>query len=298
MNSIFGNFDDLYLFCHVVESGSLQKASQNLHLPVSTMSRRLTALEGRLGVRLLERKGRNLSATQTGQIFFNRLSGEFEQSEMELAELLYEEQQIKGNIRLIVPYTIYQSGIGDLVEEFILDYPKVSIDIRLNLDDSVPESDRDLVLGFNSGRQSDLIARPFMKSCDGLYASKSYLDKHGEPHTIEELDTHDWISVQQKRVLHFTMPERDAFSYRIKARMVVNDVKMLIRAVEAGIGIGSIPIHHLPDKNNLAQVLPQHQLEVRQAYLYYRRRKHQPKALTLLIDKLLTHQHKITGLSM
>ncbi|WP_141709716.1 helix-turn-helix domain-containing protein, partial [Vibrio splendidus] len=48
MNSIFGNIDDLFLFCAVVEEGSLLSASKRLQLPVSTMSRRLTALEERL----------------------------------------------------------------------------------------------------------------------------------------------------------------------------------------------------------------------------------------------------------
>ena len=53
MSSIFGNIDDLYLFCSVVEEGSLLAASKKLHLPVSTMSRRLSALEQRLNTRLL-----------------------------------------------------------------------------------------------------------------------------------------------------------------------------------------------------------------------------------------------------
>lgn len=56
MNSIFGNVDDLYLFCSVVEQGSLLAAAKKLELPVSTMSRRLSALEARLGLRLLEKK--------------------------------------------------------------------------------------------------------------------------------------------------------------------------------------------------------------------------------------------------
>ena len=66
MNSIFGNIDDLYLFCCVVEEGSLLAASKKLQLPVSTMSRRLSTLEQRLNIRLLEKKGRELVATQSG----------------------------------------------------------------------------------------------------------------------------------------------------------------------------------------------------------------------------------------
>ncbi len=57
MDSIFGSVDDLFLFCKVVEQGSLQKAAHVLNLPQSTVSRRLAALETRLDLRLLEKKG-------------------------------------------------------------------------------------------------------------------------------------------------------------------------------------------------------------------------------------------------
>ena len=81
MNSIFGNIDDLYLFCSVVERGSLLAAAKKLELPVSTMSRRLSALEARLGLRLLEKKGRELVATETGLQAFDQLSSAMAQIE-------------------------------------------------------------------------------------------------------------------------------------------------------------------------------------------------------------------------
>lgn len=60
MNSIFGSIDDLFLFCKVVQLGSQQGAAKELKLPVSTVSRRLSLMEEKLGVRLLEKRDESL----------------------------------------------------------------------------------------------------------------------------------------------------------------------------------------------------------------------------------------------
>ncbi|MCG7499420.1 LysR family transcriptional regulator [Vibrio sp. Of7-15] len=294
MDSIFGNLDDLYLFCRVVDAGSLLKASEQLQLPVSTMSRRLTSLEKRIGVRLLERQGRELSATETGQVFYARMGSELSQIELDLHQLLSDEKQVKGNVRLVVPYTMYQSFVGDVVQEFMLTYPEVTIDVKLSLDDSMPETDRDLVVGFNLGRSTDLIARPYFMARDVLYASCDYIEKHGMPTSIEESLNRDWVGLESSRELHFMQDNGQSVSCHMKPRMVVNDVKMLVKAVSAGIGIGAIPRHHVPsDDPTLVKVLPELQLHRRQAFLYYKRREHQPKALSLLIQMLLERAPKL-----
>lgn len=294
MDSIFGNLDDLYLFCRVVEAGSLLKASEQLQLPVSTMSRRLTTLEQRIGVRLLERQGRELSATETGQVFYARMGSELSQIELDLHQLLSDEKQVKGNVRLVVPYTMYQSFVGNVVQEFMLTYPEVTIDVKLSLDDSMPETDRDLVVGFNLGRSTDLIARPYFMARDVLYASRDYIEKHGMPTSIEESLDHDWVGLESSRELHFMQDNEQSVSCHMKPRMVVNDVKMLVKAVSAGIGIAAIPRHHVPsDDSTLVKVLPELQLHRRQAFLYYKRREHQPRALSLLIQMLLERAPKL-----
>lgn len=293
MDSIFGNLDDLYLFCQVVDAGSLLKASEQLQLPVSTMSRRLTALEQRIGVRLLERKGRELSATETGRVFYTRLGGELTQIELDLHQLLSAEKQVKGNVRLVVPYTMYQSFVGDVVQEFMLTHPEVTIDVKLSLDDSMPETDRDLVIGFHLGRSTDLIARPYFIARDVLYASCGYIKEHGMPTSIEESMAHKWVGLDSRRELHFIQDNQQSVPCHVKPRMVVNDVKMLVKAITAGLGIGAIPRHHVPsDDPTLIKVLPEFQLHHRQAFLYYKRREHQPKALSLLIKSLLEHAPK------
>lgn len=112
MNSIFGNIDDLYLFCCVVEEGSLLAASRKLALPVSTMSRRLSALEERLGLRLLEKRGRELLPTQTGREAFAQLSSGMEQIELGLLHLRHHSERVDGKVKVVMPHRIYGDFVG------------------------------------------------------------------------------------------------------------------------------------------------------------------------------------------
>jgi DNA-binding transcriptional LysR family regulator len=78
--------------------------------------------------------------------------------------------------------------------------------------------------------------------------------------------------------------------------MVVNDILSVCRAVEKGLGIASLPLRHVHDGMNLHRVLPQYHRSARQAYLVYKQRRYQPKALTLLVDALLEGVKKINQL--
>ncbi|GAK85991.1 transcriptional regulator [Vibrio ponticus] len=155
MNSIFGNIDDLYLFCSVVEFGSLQAASRHLRLPVSTMSRRFSALEARLNVRLLEKQGRELVATESGMHTFNLLKSGMESIETAFGQLNQDRQDVEGKIKLALPYNFYRGFAEEVVEEFLQCYPKVQLDLVLSQEQLVPQTDRDLLMTFDLREMED-----------------------------------------------------------------------------------------------------------------------------------------------
>jgi len=296
MDSIFGNVDDLYLFCSVVEEGSLLAAARKLQLPVSTMSRRLSALESRLNTRLLEKQGRELVATQTGLQAFELLRSGMESIESGFDQLLSDNQQVSGSIKLALPHNFYRGFVGDVIEQFLMDYPQVNIDLVLSQEQVIPQSDRDLLMTFDLANMQEMIARPLFQAKHAFFASPEYLAEISQIDTLEQLTQLDWISVDHIVDLPVYEGEELIEVIHIKPRMVVNDILSVCRAVEKGLGIASLPLRHVHDGMNLHRVLPQYHRSARQAYLVYKQRRYQPKALTLLVDALLEGVKKINQL--
>ncbi|KGY14388.1 transcriptional regulator [Vibrio tubiashii] len=293
MNSIFGNMDDLYLFCSVVEEGSLLSASKKLQLPVSTMSRRLSALEQRLNTRLLEKKGRELVATQSGSEAFELLRSGIESVESGFGQMLSDTQEVSGKIKLAIPHNFYRAFVGDVVEQFLVEYPKVSLDLVLSQEQAVPQTDRDLLITFDLAEMNDMIARSLFKARHAFFASPEYLSKVGEVNDLESLSQLDWVSVDHAFDISVYQQEHLIDVMSVKPKLIVNDIVAVRGAVEKGLGVASLPFRHVQKGMNLVRVLPQYQRSVRQAYLVYKQRRYQPKALSLLVERLITGAEKM-----
>ncbi|MEZ8099106.1 LysR family transcriptional regulator [Vibrio bivalvicida] len=293
MNSIFGNMDDLYLFCSVVEEGSLLSASKKLQLPVSTMSRRLSALEQRLNTRLLEKKGRELVATQNGSEAFELLRSGMESVESGFGQMLSDTQEVSGKIKLAIPHNFYRAFVGEVVEQFLADYPKVSLDLVLSQEQAVPQTDRDLLITFDLAEMNDMIARPLFKARHAFFASPEYLTKVGEVNDLASLSQLDWVSVDHALDISVYEQEHLVDVMSVKPKLIVNDILAVCGAVEKGLGVASLPFRHVHKGMNLVRVLPQYQRSVRQAYLVYKQRRYQPKALSLLVERLMAGVEKM-----
>ncbi|WP_439147062.1 LysR family transcriptional regulator [Vibrio sp.] len=287
MNSIFGNIDDLFLFCTVVEEGSLLSASKRLQLPVSTMSRRLTALEERLSIRLLEKKGRELVATKDGEAAFAALSSGMESLHQGFSSLLEERDAIQGKIKLAVPHNFYSGFLRPTVEQYLTQYPNVQLNLILSQQQVVPETDRDLLITFQISDMDGMIARPLFTAKHGFFASQEYLDSRDEIKNPDDLEHQEWINVDDVFDIPLYKSDRLEQIVTIKPKFIVNDIFAVAAAAQKGLGIASLPFRHVSPEMNLIQVLPEYHRGDRQAYLVYKERKYQPKALTLLIDTLI-----------
>ncbi|NOI79616.1 LysR family transcriptional regulator [Vibrio tubiashii] len=285
--------DDLYLFCSVVEEGSLLSASKKLQLPVSTMSRRLSALEQRLNTRLLEKKGRELVATQSGSEAFELLRSGMELVESGFGQMLSETQEVSGKIKLAIPHNFYRAFVGEVVEQFLVDYPKVSLDLVLSQEQAVPQTDRDLLITFDLAEMNDMIARPLFKARHAFFASPEYLTQVGEVNDLASLSQLDWVSVDHALDISVYEQEHLVDVMSVKPKLIVNDILAVCGAVEKGLGVASLPFRHVHKGMNLVRVLPQYQRSVRQAYLVYKQRRYQPKALSLLVERLMAGVEKM-----
>ena len=177
-------------FVRVVEDGSFTGAARHLGLPKSSVSRRVTALEQALRVRLLQRSTRKLVLTEAGRLYFERARA----SLGGLADAGAAVTDLSGEVAGPIRFTTGGDNTGlfaNLFAEFLTRYPKVQIDVVLT-----PRRVDLVAEGFDSALRagplvdSTLIARRLGRGELGLFASRAYLRKAGHPRRIADLAEH------------------------------------------------------------------------------------------------------------
>jgi DNA-binding transcriptional LysR family regulator len=183
--------DDLLLFARVAEAGSFSRAAERVQLPKSTVSRRIAALEKRLGERLLQRTTRKLVITDFGQGVLDHaraLAGEVDAA---LAFALYRQVRPSGRLRVSMPGDFASVALEEAIAGFVRDFPEIELEIDLSPRrvDLVGEN---FDLAIRMGELQDdtqLAARRLALFTTGLYAAPDFLRAHGEPMTPDALAT-------------------------------------------------------------------------------------------------------------
>lgn len=257
--------NDLLIFAHIVESGSFTRAAEQLGLPKSTVSRRLTQLEERLGERLLLRTTRKLTLTDFG----HGIIGHARQiaSEVDAANALAEHRSSRptGRLRVSMPADFAITILHDVLVRYAALYPEVALDIDLSPRrvDLIGEN-FDLALRFGDmPDDATLAARPIGVFDQTLFASADYLIRHGRPVTPEDLADHDALCLVgrdgQPRAWDLCDGQRSV-TLTPRARITANSPDVLIGLACAGSGIALVPTHYAATEvqdGRLQRVLPQ-----------------------------------------
>ena len=183
--------DDLLLFARVAESGSFSRAPERVQLPKSTVSRRIAALEKRLGERLLQRTTRKLVITEFGQGVLDHARAMSEEVDAALAFALSRQARPSGRLRVSMPGDFASTALERPLAQFIRDFPQVSLELDLSPRrvDLIGEN-FDLAIRMGTlPDDSQLAARRLAVFTTGLYAAPSLLREHGEPLAPEALHT-------------------------------------------------------------------------------------------------------------
>lgn len=285
-------FFAMKVFTRVVESRSFVKAAESLQLAAPQVSRTVQALEAHLGARLLNRTTRSISVTDDGEAYYQRsIRVLAEVDEME-AELTHAKLNPKGRLKVNLPALVAKMIIIPALPDFFERYP--DIEIEMGLSDrqvDIVEEGVDCVLRTGELEDSGLIARRIGNMRRITCASPAYLEKYGEPKTIEDLHNHigvNYVSSNTGRMRGWDYVVNGVVeTIDMHGLIAVNDVDAYVSCGLHGLGLlktAIFPIAQYLETGELQEVLKDYCSPPRPISIMYARNRHLPRKVRVFAD--------------
>lgn len=204
------NIDHLKLFTRVASLGNISQAGKELSLSPAVSSAHINKLEDDLGTRLIHRTTRKVSLTEEGEAFLPHAIGILESIEGAKASIGVGNISPQGKLRITAPASFGRMHIIPALDEFLLKYPGLNIDMHLS--DSIVdlvEGGYDVAIRDASMNDSSMIARKLAPDKRILCASPKYILEYGEPKKPEDLEKHHCVNLVGLENWTFETPKGD-----------------------------------------------------------------------------------------
>lgn len=239
--------DEAALFVAMARAGGLAAAEAATGLPRSTLSRRLAALERRLGAQLAKRSPQGFVLTAAGEA----LAAEYGAGLARIAEaeaaVLAGQVEPAGLVRLTAPTPIMQGFLALELPGFFARHPDIWVSTCVeSAKVDLTTSSYDLAFRVGDVGAGSLVARRLFEECDALYASPGYLAQREAPLEPADLESHDVVTCDQARPIlrqtlwPLTNGAREVAA-RVRVRVHVGDIMSALAATRSGVGIGRVP---------------------------------------------------------
>ncbi len=266
------DWDKLRIFLAVADAGSLTHAGDVLHLSQSAVSRQIRSLEESLNTTLFRRHARGLILTEQGELLFETTRNMSKRLDATAARIRDSEDEVFGELRVTTTLGFGTLWLVPRLPRLFERYPNLRIDLMLEerlLD--LPMRESDVAIRMKEPSQADLIRRRLMDVRIKLYASRSYVDAHGMPDTIEGMAAHRLItqspsSPQVRAGADFVQP---ILARGVRSALTVNNYFGILQGVIQGLGIGSLPDYVTHDFPDLVNVIPEAESAAIPVYLAY-----------------------------
>lgn len=285
-------FKQINTFVHVVQRGSLSAAARHEGIAPAMVSRRLDALEARLGVKLLQRTTRRVTLTPEGSAFVEdcqRILRELEEAESAVAARGVE---ASGHLRITAPAGFGRKFVAPLVAQFARLHPKVSVAIDLSdrISDLMNEG-LDCAIRFGEEADSSLVRLPLGESRRLVVAAPAYLQRYGVPAHPRDLQQHACLTLgdigtsQQRGWLFDDAGQVHAF--RLGGPLACNDGAVLHEWALEGLGLAWRSLWEVGEDlqaGRLTSVLDEFAAPPTRVYCVFPARKHLPLRVRLFVD--------------
>ncbi len=280
-------------FVGVALRGSLSAVARAEGVTPAVISRRLDALEQRLGVKLLLRTTRSVTPTFEGSAFLEsclRILDDLSNAE---ASVSLGGVKASGHIRVSAPAGFGRRHVAPLVRDFLDANPEVSctLDLTDRLVDLVNEG-IDCAIRIGDLADSSLVSIRLAENCRVVVASPEYLANHGTPATPDELDAHVCLSLGQQRGWQFRNDKGEIFTMKVGGRFTCNDGAVLHAWALAGHGLAWRSLWEVEadlHARRLVSVLDDFAAPPTGIHAVFPQRRNLPLRVRLLIDFFKNH---------
>lgn len=289
------DLNDLFYYARVVEHRGFAAAGRALGVPKSTLSRRITLLEERLGSRLLQRTTRQFAMTEIGAVYYRHCVAVISEAEAAQEAVENNRTEPRGLIRVTCPASLMISLVSPIVSRFLMEFPLVRIQLSAtNRRVDVIEEGVDVALRvrFPPLENEGLVMRRLADSQQILVASPALLSRFGRPSTPDELSPlpgMDLVRSSSKHVWELQDSTEAQQSILFEPRYVADDMYALRQAAIDGVGIVQLADYLVADQiasGELEPILPDWHLKSGIVHAVFPSRRGLSPAVRSFVDYL------------
>jgi DNA-binding transcriptional LysR family regulator len=237
------DLQDMIFFVEVARALSFTRASKASGIPIATLSRRITLMEKRVGVRLFQRTTRRLALTEPGRRYLDRCERIVQDAAAAQEVLKEAAERLTGHLRLSMPIEFGLTLIAPIIDEFARLYPEITVDADLSprpanfIDENI-----DVSIRLGEITNPSLIGRRLGDAARLFYASPSYLARHGQVAHPKDLSKHECIlqSYMARPDVWRVVSAKNSVDVNVHGRFSTNNVSMTLKFAEQGHGIAAL----------------------------------------------------------
>lgn len=282
------DLNEIAVFVKVVESGSFSLAGKALGIPNSTVSHKVSTLEKRLGVTLIQRTTRKLHITPVGEAYFQKCLLGLEEIRAAESEIASAQSEPQGLLKITAPIDIGSSLLPAIISKYHKKYPKVQVEVILT-DRRVDLLSEGVDLAIRAGelKDSSLIAKKIGTTYFVPVASQRYLKLHGTPLHPKDLLRHQCLQFTSLGESWKLTGPKGTFQVSLKNPMLINHLEMLRQMTIQDGGISFLPTSLVyPDikEKRLVRLLPDWRSSISPVHFVYPGQKFVPAKLSAFIE--------------
>jgi DNA-binding transcriptional LysR family regulator len=267
---------EMEAFATVVDQGGFTDAARKMGISKSAVSKHISALEARLGARLLNRTTRRVSPTEIGLAYYERARRVLNDAGEADALVTSMQAAPSGVLRISVATDFGVNHLSPVIGDFLQEYPDITVNMVLNnrYVELISEG-FDMAVRIGELEDSSLRARRLTDTTRRLIAAPSYFSQHGRPRAIDDLNDHRLLHYSSQSggaVWRITAPSGERHQIRSAGWLTVNDGQSLLNACIAGLGIAYLPafLYHDAMRRGLVEdAIPGLPAEVQGIYAVY-----------------------------
>lgn len=290
----------LLIFAEVAKSRSFTGAAKKLNLSKSAISQQIKRLESELDMQLLARNTRGVVLTQLGETLLLRSELLSEQLANAVSDVQKIKTQPSGLFRVSVPPFFERNIIVPAIHQLCLEYPLIEpkLIITSKWQDLI-EHQLDVAIFGGHLKDSNYKAQPIGKVRDIFCATANYLQRHGTPQTLSELQEHQYIASawQKHQLILIDKQQKTEQTLAVQHKAQTNNLPTLVEMTLADMGIALLPefvCQQTINRGHLVHLLPNHHGRPWHFYLLHRYQKNKPTYVERFYQ-LVKHYFLVAG---